>query len=173
MVPPKGQTEPEALTAHQTMRAATQAVVGTTELLEQILLFLPARDTVICMRVFKRWSECVHASPAMPKHLFLRPSGLLVQQFNRQRGIEGILHPPRRLAATFSASVDPTQGQIIGAQQETTMTPIRLCPLLHPPALGQPLSSHSTPETVKFHDNSAYLITSPRQNRPVEGNARH
>lgn len=56
------------------------AVFDTTELLEAVLLYLPPRDTVVCMRVCKLWSQCIHTSPAMPKHLFLRPCGLEVQQ---------------------------------------------------------------------------------------------
>jgi len=71
---------PQRMPKSARTQAARRAVSETTELLEAILLSLPPRDTIVCMRVCKRWNECVHASPSMPRHLFLRPSETQVQQ---------------------------------------------------------------------------------------------
>ena len=56
-----------------------RAVLETTELLEQILLAMDARDTMVSVRVCRRWLECARALPSMPQHLFFEFKGLSVR----------------------------------------------------------------------------------------------
>lgn len=125
---------------------AMRAVLETTELLEMILLRLPPRDAIVSMRVCRRWNQCIHASPSMPQHLFLQPSGANVRQILWQAGEHAPDYfnydwdetPPRAFipasailkpAATFTTFVPPYKRNF-----ETgviKLTPVRLCPLLN------------------------------------------
>ena len=54
---------------------ARKAVLSTPELLENILVFLPARNIFGITRVSRALRDCVATSPTIQEKLFLRPSG--------------------------------------------------------------------------------------------------
>lgn len=119
-------------------RAVRQAVFNTTELLEQILLSLPPRDTIVSMRVCKRWYECVHASPTMPQHLFLRSEGLYVRQvvWQRESPYIGLAKFDfARTMARLASLSDEVKNDMPDIKlrdcEGTLLTPVRLCPLLY------------------------------------------
>ncbi|KAK5690963.1 hypothetical protein LTR17_025800 [Elasticomyces elasticus] len=80
--PDQGQTNkvaPTPSTAQHTARtrtsdAARLAVINTTELLEAILLNLPAKQTIVVQRVSRQFHESVRTSVPLQRKLFLRPS---------------------------------------------------------------------------------------------------
>jgi hypothetical protein len=47
-------------------------VLGTTELLEQVLLKLPLRDTLLAQNVCRRWKAVIETSPALQQKLWLK-----------------------------------------------------------------------------------------------------
>jgi hypothetical protein len=74
----KTKTTAPATTVHvtrsMTTDAARQAVLGTTELLEHILVHLPVKDLFIIQRVCKRFLDFINTSVALQHKLFLRTS---------------------------------------------------------------------------------------------------
>ena len=61
---------------HKTPRStgAANKVLGTNELLEAILLCLPARDILLGQRVSRTWHDAVTRSPILQRALFLAPA---------------------------------------------------------------------------------------------------
>lgn len=66
------------ITRSQTLSAARNAVLHTTELLENILYFLPMKDLLFAQRVCTKWRELIHRSIPLQEALFLRPRELAV-----------------------------------------------------------------------------------------------
>ncbi|KAI7281649.1 hypothetical protein KC345_g4018 [Hortaea werneckii] len=64
------------ITRSQTLSAARNAVLHTTELLENILYFLPMKDLLFAQRVCTRWRELIQRSIPLQEALFLRPREL-------------------------------------------------------------------------------------------------
>ena len=56
-----------------TRRATFEAVLLTTELLKNILQYLPAKDLLLAQRVSKKWRAVVTENDALQKVLFLAP----------------------------------------------------------------------------------------------------
>lgn len=52
---------------------AETRVIGTPELLEAILSYLPARDLIVTMRVSSTFRNLIHSSPTLLRNLFLLP----------------------------------------------------------------------------------------------------
>lgn len=60
---------------------ATNTVLGTTELLERVLLQTDMRTLLVSVqRVCRRWNELITTSPSLQKHLFLQPDHRLLRQ---------------------------------------------------------------------------------------------
>lgn len=148
--------------------AAMRAVLETTELLELILLSLPIRDTIVGTRVCRRWNQCVHSSPAMPQHLFLRPSGMGIRQVFYDRSyhlldmsLADIISGEPMVAGLWSAPTTSTQVVLDMSSDdadEVLLTPVRLCPLLelcnsHQPTVERLVGGVETEQ--------AKLVTSP------------
>ena len=53
-------------------RSACQSVFGTTELLENIISFLPMRNIFIVQSVSKQWRNVIANSPSIEEKMFLR-----------------------------------------------------------------------------------------------------
>lgn len=68
-----------ANTTAVTATSAVQAVINTTELLEQIISHLPMRQIAATQRVARNWKEIIDGSPTIQALLWLRPakSGVL------------------------------------------------------------------------------------------------
>ncbi|RMY86147.1 hypothetical protein D0862_10995 [Hortaea werneckii] len=64
------------ITRSQTLSAARNAVLHTTELLENILYFLPMKDLLFAQRVCTEWRELIQRSVPLQEALFLRPREL-------------------------------------------------------------------------------------------------
>jgi len=113
---------------------AMHAVLGTTELLEMILLRLPPRDIIVSMRVCKPRNDCVHASPTIAQRLFIRPSGMQVRlvDFPAWTEDDNIAASYATFAptATWSDKAFPPDSSDESEPLEP-YTPVRLCPLLH------------------------------------------
>lgn len=124
-----------AAAKHGSKCTAVCAVFDTTRLLEMILLHLPPRDTIVSMRVCQRWNECSHSSPAMAQHLFMRPSGSLVQQIrwrSAYRGKAPLAGEP--LLASFKFATTTASKAVRHYHpmtfNEAILAPVRLAPLL-------------------------------------------
>ncbi|KAI7213718.1 hypothetical protein KC333_g6427 [Hortaea werneckii] len=66
------------ITRSQTLSAARNAVLHTTELLENILYFLPMKDLLFAQRVCMKWRELIQRSIPLQEALFFRPKELNV-----------------------------------------------------------------------------------------------
>ncbi|KAI7533728.1 hypothetical protein KC331_g12918 [Hortaea werneckii] len=66
------------ITRSQTLSAARNAVLHTTELLENILYFLPMKDLLFAQRVCMKWRELIRKSIPLQEALFFRPKELNV-----------------------------------------------------------------------------------------------
>ncbi|KAI7158462.1 hypothetical protein KC349_g4833 [Hortaea werneckii] len=66
------------ITRSQTLSAARNAVLHTTELLENILYFLPMKDLLFAQRVCMKWRELIRRSIPLQEALFFRPKELNV-----------------------------------------------------------------------------------------------
>ncbi|GAB1740995.1 hypothetical protein NU219Hw_g6249t1 [Hortaea werneckii] len=64
------------ITRSQTLNAARNAVLHTTELLENILYFLPMKDLLFAQRVCMKWRGLIQRSIPLQEALFLRPRKL-------------------------------------------------------------------------------------------------
>ncbi|KAI6795034.1 hypothetical protein KC361_g5256 [Hortaea werneckii] len=64
------------ITRSQTLSAARNAVLHTTELLENILYFLPMKDLLFAQRVCTKWRELIQRSVPLQEALFFRPREL-------------------------------------------------------------------------------------------------
>jgi len=53
--------------------AATQQVLGISELLESLLIALPTRDLLFAQKVSKSWKHAIDTSPAIQTALFFAP----------------------------------------------------------------------------------------------------
>lgn len=72
-------------TRSMTTQAARQAVLETTELLEQIILHLPVKKIFVVQRVCKQFYDTIRASPLLQQRMFLKPS-LKPQMWKIQMG---------------------------------------------------------------------------------------
>ncbi|KAK5714269.1 hypothetical protein LTR17_017275 [Elasticomyces elasticus] len=52
---------------------AAATVLQTPELLEAVLLSLPARDLLFAQKVCKAWKKATESSPSIQRALFFRP----------------------------------------------------------------------------------------------------
>ncbi|KAI7322487.1 hypothetical protein KC315_g8800 [Hortaea werneckii] len=64
------------ITRSQALSAARNAVLHTTELLENILYFLPMKDLLFAQRVCTKWRELICRSIPLQEALFFRPREL-------------------------------------------------------------------------------------------------
>ncbi|KAI7342132.1 hypothetical protein KC354_g16583 [Hortaea werneckii] len=64
------------ITRSQTLSAARNAVLHTTELLENILYFLPMKDLLFAQRVCMKWRELIRRSIPLQEALFFRSKEL-------------------------------------------------------------------------------------------------
>ncbi|KAI7322989.1 hypothetical protein KC315_g8650 [Hortaea werneckii] len=64
------------ITRSQTLSAARNAVLHTTELLENILYFLPMKDLLFAQRVCMKWRDLIQRSIPLQEALFFRPKEL-------------------------------------------------------------------------------------------------
>ncbi|KAI6800527.1 hypothetical protein KC332_g15622 [Hortaea werneckii] len=64
------------ITRSQTLSAARNAVLHTTEHLENVLYFLPMKDLLFAQRVCTKWRELIQRSIPLQEALFLRPREL-------------------------------------------------------------------------------------------------
>ncbi|KAI6826204.1 hypothetical protein KC367_g6764 [Hortaea werneckii] len=64
------------ITRSQALSAARNAVLHTTELLENILYFLPMKDLLFAQRVCTKWRELIQRSVPLQEALFFRPREL-------------------------------------------------------------------------------------------------
>ncbi|RMY64356.1 hypothetical protein D0863_09881 [Hortaea werneckii] len=64
------------ITRSQTLSAARNAVLHTTELLENILYFLPMKDLLFAQRVCTKWRELIQRSIPLQQALFFLPREL-------------------------------------------------------------------------------------------------
>lgn len=126
-------------------------MLGTTELLEMILLYLPPRDTTVSMRVCRHWNECVHSSTALSRHLCMLPSGSQVQQVLWGAAYCGIgaTYP---LRARFKL-IATTSNKAVRAYYEpfnaASLTPGHLCPLLRLHYADKPITQRLAMSAVE------------------------
>lgn len=68
---------------------AAQKVFDTTELLEEILQYLPTRDLLLNQRVCTTWKNCIDNSIKLQRALFFRPVGepVVPQEYDGPCGI--------------------------------------------------------------------------------------
>lgn len=126
-------------------------MLGTTELLEMILLYLPPRDTTVSMRVCRHWNECVHSSTALSRHLCMLPSGSQVQQVLWDAAYCGIgaTYP---LRARFNLIATTSNKAVRGYHEPfnaASLTPGRLCPLLRLHYADQPITERLAMSAVE------------------------
>jgi len=68
-----GNQESPSLPTATSMRPAEHSVLQMTELLENILLYLPLEDLLFADRISKYWHDLVHTSIGIQRALFLAP----------------------------------------------------------------------------------------------------
>jgi len=116
--------------------SASQSVLNTTELLEQILSYLPMPKIVGKTRVSRNWKAVIEGSPALQRELFLR---------HRDSEAEVIwfdhwFPKPQDLAHNLSTE----QKELLNSLVNTPVyiTPIELNPLVNWENLAGPHVSH-------------------------------
>jgi hypothetical protein len=72
---------------------AMQRVIGTTELLEKILLRLPMRSLLHTQRVCKSWKQVITTSPSLQQALFFRAKGQFPRSNSEDEKQEAELNP--------------------------------------------------------------------------------
>ncbi|KAF7190714.1 hypothetical protein HII31_07873 [Pseudocercospora fuligena] len=75
---------------------ACHNTLGTSELLENILLHLPMRDLLLDQRVCKTWKACIDSSVKLQRGLFFKPAGNIIAHPRLQEGVV-IMWSPKNL----------------------------------------------------------------------------
>jgi hypothetical protein len=72
---PYGRTDQAHMIDQITLRQACKSVLATPELLENIIIHLPAKNMFGITRISTEFRNCVANSPVIQEMLFFRPSG--------------------------------------------------------------------------------------------------
>jgi hypothetical protein len=64
----------------KSLNPARQAVLNTTELLENILSYLPFQDLFVFQRVSRQWGAAISAAPGLQQKMFLRPQSATLKE---------------------------------------------------------------------------------------------
>lgn len=107
--------------------SARQAVFQTAELLEQIVSFLPFESLWKCQRVSKQFQHLVAQSSMIQTSLWLRPGNTPRQEW---RIIHLQCQKTLQLKTCFQR-VTPRTPPPVAHHVPGSLTPARLCPLLH------------------------------------------
>lgn len=78
----------------QDAMSAASAVLGTTELLEAILLYLPPRDTLLGQLVCRKWRNVISTSSRLQQKLFFKVSPSTPVHYQHINSIPRLRSPP-------------------------------------------------------------------------------
>lgn len=148
-----------------------RAVLETTELLEQILLAMDARDTIVSVRVCRRWLECARALPSMPQHLFFEFKGLSARNMLCHAhpetfstgGWGSSLDSDITRLDTFSLTGIAEHGEDLALEDKFVLTPVRLCTLLRLVKAELPLTRRLADTPDNIPQELVELICSPNK----------
>ena len=149
------------ITRTMTTDGPRQAVFNTAELLEQILLSLPAKKVFICQRVSRQFRDIVATSAAIQQHLFLRPSGMKKSTWiTRSTAPAGPYSYWGRQYVYFEACDESEPESDIGPAKK--YMPARLSPLL---SIDQRAPFEQSAQRIFAMGGDRVVITFPMQLR--------
>lgn len=116
----------EAIATPNMSRSACDKVFGTTELLEDILLYLKPLEILVLQRVSRNFLDCVADSPGLQRKLFYKASTAPPEEWLavRSQDIAGKLHHDFTFVANFDRLKSVRISKIVPC------TPLRICPTL-------------------------------------------
>ncbi|OQO10425.1 hypothetical protein B0A48_03721 [Cryoendolithus antarcticus] len=114
------------VTRGMTRIAAVHAVLGTTELLEGILLNVPMFDLFVIQRVSQSFRDCIAKSHKLQERMWLRLSGRPAEKWEVEVLPDNYGWSDGRFKQQISADTDGSDE--ISSSQMAMHTPVILCP---------------------------------------------